>query len=151
MATKDDKKKLVLKILVVVPALLSLALLIALIAVATNDKTDPVENESSSSVKEFCPEKMKLISSPARSTGLYDDLSKDEIIAVRDYILSQSSLNVTRHEDAAINDNYIFLIELQQPPKDEALNFLDNDNAPKPERKAQETVCIRLHVIYHTL
>ena len=139
MQRQDDKAKLVLKILVILLALLSLALLIALIVVATKDKTEPLENESSSGVKEFCPETTKLPSSPARSSGLYDDLSKDEIIAVRDYILSQSSLNVTRYEDAFINDNYIYLIELQQPPKDEALNFLDN-NAPKPERKARVVI-----------
>lgn len=137
---QDDKTKLVLKILVVLLALLSLALLIALIVVATKDKTDPAENESSSGLKEFCPETTKLTSSPARSSGLYDDLSKDEIIAVRDYILSQPSLNVTPYEDAAINDNYIYLIELQQPPKAEALNFLDNNNAPKPERKARVVI-----------
>ena len=137
---QDDKTKLVLKILVVLLALLSLALLIALIVVATKDKTDPVENGSSSGLKEFCPETSVLRSSPARSSGLYDDLSRDEIIAVRDYILSQPSLNVTPYEDAAINDNYIYLIELQQPPKAEALNFLDNNNAPKPERKARVVI-----------
>ena len=139
MEKQDDKTKLVLKILVILLALLSLALLIALIVVATKDKTQPLENGSSSGVKEFCPETTKLTSSPARSSGLYDDLSKDEIIAVRDYILSHSSLNVTRYEDAFINDNYIYLIELQQPPKDEALNFLDN-NASKPERKARVVI-----------
>ena len=140
MEKHDDKTKLVLKILVVLLALLSLALLIALIVVATKDKTETVENGSSSGGKEFCPGTTELTSSPARSSGLYDDLSKDEIIAVRDYILSQSSLNVTRYEDATINDNYIYLIELQQPPKDEALNFLDNDNAPKPVRKARVVI-----------
>ena len=95
MERQDNKTKLVLKILVVLLALLSLALLIALIVVATKDKTEPVENESSSAgVKEFCPEATKLTFSPARSSGLYNDLSKDDIIAVRDYILSQSSLMI---------------------------------------------------------
>ncbi|KAL9982197.1 hypothetical protein ACROYT_G011009 [Oculina patagonica] len=141
MAKQDDKTKLVLKILVVLLALLSLALLIALIVVATKDKSEPVENGSSSGVKEFCPETTEL-TPPAtvRSRGLYDDLSREEIIAVRDYILDKSSLNVTPYEDAAINNNYIYLIELQQPPKDEALNFLDNDNAQKPERKARVVI-----------
>ena len=107
MAKQDDKTKLVLKILVVLLALLSLALLIALIVVATKDKTEPVENGSSSGVKDFCPETTELQElTTVRSSGLYDDLSKDEIIAVRDYILSQSSLNVTPYEDAAINNNY---------------------------------------------
>lgn len=141
MAKQEDNTKLVLKFLVVLLTLLSLALLIALIVVATRDKSEPLKNESLSGVKDFCPETTKLTSSPARSTGLYDDLSKEEIIAVRNYILSEPSLNVTPYNDAAISDNYIHLIELQQPPKDEALNFLDNaDNAPKPARKARVVI-----------
>lgn len=141
MAKEEDKTKLVLKILVVLLALLSLALLIALIVVATKDKSEPVENGSSSGVNDFCPEATELKGpETVRSKGLYDDLSKEEITAVRDYILYKSSLNVTPYEDAAINDNYIYLIELQQPPKDEALNFLDNDNAQKPERKARVVI-----------
>ncbi|KAL9982195.1 hypothetical protein ACROYT_G011007 [Oculina patagonica] len=141
MAKDASKTILILKIVCALFALLSVALLIALIVVVTRDKTEPVKNGSFSGVKDFCPETTKLTSSPARSSGLYDDLSKDEIIAVRDYILYKSSLNVTPYEDAAINNNYIYLIELQQPPKDEALNFLDNaDNAPKPERKARVVI-----------
>ncbi|KAL9982194.1 hypothetical protein ACROYT_G011005 [Oculina patagonica] len=141
MAKDASKTILILKIVCALFALLSLALLIALIVVVSKDKTEPEKNGSSSGVKDFCPETTKLTSSPARSSGLYDDLSKDEIIAVRDYILYKSSLNVTSYEDAAINNNYIYLIELQQPPKDEALNFLDNaDNAPKPERKARVVI-----------
>ena len=96
------------------------------------------DNGSSSGLQDVCPETTKLSTTPARSAGLYDDLSKEEIIAVRDYILSQSSLNVTPYEDAGVNDNYIFLIELMQPPKDKALDFLDNGNAAaKPERTAR--------------
>ena len=140
MAKQDDKTKLVLKILVVLLTLLSLALLIALIVVATRDASEPVENGSSSGVKDFCPETTKLTApTTVRSKGLYDDLSKKEIIAVRDYILYKSSLNVKPYENAAINDNYIYLIELQQPPKDEALKFLDN-KAQKPERKARVVI-----------
>ena len=138
---KDSRREnLILKIVCVLLALLSLALLIALIVVATRDKTEALENGSSSGAQDFCPDTTQLISSPARSAGLYDDLSKEEIFAVRDYILSQSSLNVTPYEDAALNDNYIHLIELQQPPKDKALDFLDNKNATKPERSARVVI-----------
>ena len=137
---KVNKTNSVLKVMCTLLALLSLALLITVCVLATKDKTGPSENGSSEGIKDFCPEATQLTSSPARSAGLYDDLSKEEILAVRDYILSQSSLNVTPYQDAAINDNYIYLIELQQPPKDEALYFLDNENAPKPERAARVVV-----------
>lgn len=137
MAKKGDKTNLILKILVAVFAVLSLALLIALIVVATRNNKEPVENGSSFGADDFCPETTKLKApSTVRSKGLYDDLSKDELVAVRDYIINEPSLNVKAYEDAKINDNYIYLIELQQPPKAEALAYLDS-NAQKPERKAR--------------
>ena len=103
---------LVLKIVCALLALLSLALIIALIVVLTVDKTEssPKDAPPYTRIKD-CPQSTKLeISSPARSAGVYDDLSKEEILAVRDYILSQPSLNVTPYQKAAINDNYIYLI-----------------------------------------
>ena len=69
----------------------------------------------------------------------YDDLSEKEIISERDFILSQKSLNITPFKDANINDNHIYLVELQQPNKDEAIKFLDN-NGLKPERVARVVV-----------
>ena len=137
MAKENDKTNLILKILVAVFALLSLALLIALIVVTTKNNKEPVENGSSLGADDFCPEGTELTApTTVRSTGLYDDLSKEELIAVRDYIIKEPSLNVKAYEDANINDNYIYLIELQQPLKSEALAFLDG-NAQKPERKAR--------------
>ena len=131
MAKENDKTNLILKILVAVFALLSLALLIALIVVTTKNNKEPVENGSSLGADDFCPEGTELTApTTVRSTGLYDDLSKEELIAVRDYIIKEPSLNVKAYEDANINDNYIYLIELQQPPKSEALAFLDG-NAPR--------------------
>ena len=142
MAKEDGRTLLILKILVALLAVLSLALLIALIVVVTREKTEIVENGSSSGLNDYCPEDTQLPSSPSRSSGLYDDLSKEEIVSVRDYVLSQPSLNVTPYENAAINSNYIYLIELQQPNKDEALDFLDSktNNAKKPERSARVIV-----------
>ena len=137
-----DRTNFILKILVVLLAVLSLALLIALIVVATREnKSEPLKNGGGGSQSdEFCPETYLTPSKEAtRSAGLYNDLSKEEIIAVRDYILSQSSLNVTPFDEAKINDNYIYLIELQQPPKAAALAFLDK-NGDKPERTARVVI-----------
>ena len=137
-----DRTNFILKILVVLLAVLSLTLLIALIVVATREnKSEPLKNGGGDSQSgRFCPETYLTPSKEAtRSAGLYNDLSKVEIIAVRDYILSQSSLNVTPFDEAKINDNYIYLIELQQPPKAAALEFLDN-NGDKPERTARVVI-----------
>ena len=71
----------------------------------------------------------------AKSNDLYRDLTKNEILRVRDYVLNEASLNVTPHEKASLDSNYIFLIELQNPDKDEAVSYLDA-NGPKPVRTA---------------
>ena len=138
MAEKADKSKLILKILVGVLSVVCLALLIALIVVATRNNKKSVGDGLRSAVED-CPDGTKLSPPPARSADLYRDLSKEEIIAIRDYILRQPSLNVTAYDKASINDSYIYLIELQQPPKDKALQFLD-DNAQKPERMARVVI-----------
>ena len=129
MAKEGERIILLLKILVGLLAVLSLALLVAVIVLSTKGSTAVPDLG-------FCSEESKLASSPPRSSGLYDDLSKEEIIAVRDYILRQSPLNVTPHKNAVINSNYIYLIELQQPQKDKAIDYLENKNA-RPERTAR--------------
>ena len=74
-----------------------------------------------------------------RSKDLYRDLSESEIIKVRDYILNEASLNVTRREEATVNSNYIFLIELQNPDKYSAIAYLDGKGA-KPGRAANVVI-----------
>lgn len=93
MAKDRSRENLILKIACAVLALLSLALLIALIVVIAEDKNE--DNGPSSGLQDVCPETTKLSTTPTRSAGLCEDLFKEEIVAVRDYILSQSSLNVT--------------------------------------------------------
>ena len=138
---KVEKTIFVLKIICGLLVVLCLALLVALIVVSTKHKTEneSTEKGASSSAYNTCPNTTQLTST-TRPAGLYDDLSWEEIIAVRDFILKQPSLNVTPYNDAGINDNYIYLIELQQPPKDEALAFLDNKSTPKPERVARVVI-----------
>ena len=78
MAKDSSRGNLTLKIACAVLALLSLALLIALIVVIAEDRNE--DNGSSSGLQDVCPETTKLLTTPARSAGLYDDLSKEEII-----------------------------------------------------------------------
>ena len=141
MIEKERKKVKILKIAVCVLAVLCLALLIALIVVVSRDKREiKVEKSDSHEAAGFCPEALQFqVTAQPKSSGLFDDLSEQEIIAVRDYMLRQPSLNLTPYEDAAINTNYIYLIELKQPSKDKALQFLDQ-NGTKPARQARVVI-----------
>ena len=73
------------------------------------------------------------------SEDLFRDLSQEEIIRVRDYVLNEPSLNVTPYSEASIASNYIFLIELKNPDKDEALSYLDA-GGKKPTRLANVVI-----------
>ena len=130
------------KVLTIVFVVISVVLLIALIVVATRQtkgKAGPKQNKSpdyrrNSSVPS-CADGMSKPSEPPKSAGVFDDLTVEEITSVRDYLLMQAELNLTRYDQASIDSNYIYLIQLLPPSKDEALAYLDGDGA-KPERKA---------------
>ena len=131
-------------IIAIVFIVISIALLIALIVVATKqEKTkETPDNGSHEAVSvESCADGMSSSNEPSKSSGVFDDLTVDEITAVRDYLLKQPDLNLTEYMKAHVDDNYIYLIQLLPPLKDEVLEFLDNDG-PKPERKA-------IAVIFH--
>ncbi|XP_035680218.1 amiloride-sensitive amine oxidase [copper-containing]-like [Branchiostoma floridae] len=86
-----------------------------------------------------CPTGMATEAVDEDSPALYDDLTAEELRAVREYLLGQSGLDITPWEEASINDNYIYGMELHLPLKAEALAYLDN-NGPRPERQALVTV-----------
>ena len=114
--------------LICVLVLLIIGLALAIIIMAVNNSNN---SESLSS----CSKTSSLKAKHTKSQDLYRDLSEQELLEVRDYILNVTSLNVTPHEKATLNSNYIFLIELQNPIKDDAIAYLDN-NGPRPTRAA---------------
>ena len=97
MIEKQRKKVKILKIAVCVLAVLCLALLIALIVVVSRDKREiKVEKSDSHEAAGFCPEALQFqVTAQPKSSGLFDDLSEQEIIEVRDYMLRQPSLNLS--------------------------------------------------------
>ena len=111
-----------------------MGLVVALVIVSVN-KSDDSPNSSISS----CAQTFTFKAKYTRSKDLYRDLSKDELLQVRDYILNVPSLNLTAYEEATVNSNYIFLIELQNPIKDEAIAYLDH-NGKKPTRAANVVI-----------
>ena len=130
------------KVLAIVFIVISIALLIALIAMATKKgkSYENQENGSHSSVSvDTCAERMSSSDDSLKSAGVFNDLMVDDIIVVRDYLLKQPELNLTKYVSATVDSNYIFLIQFLPPSKDEVLEFLDNDG-PKPERRAVAVV-----------
>ena len=123
----NTTKSRAIKVLIGILVLLVIALVIAVIVISVNNP----KISSSSTCSKASPLKAKYV----KSHDLYRDLSKKELLQVRDYILSVASLNVMPYKDASITTNYIFLIELQNPIKDEAIAYLDN-KGPKPSRVA---------------
>jgi diamine oxidase len=123
----DSTTSRAVKVILCLLVLLVLGLAIAVIIISVNSK----QSGSISS----CTTTSSLKPNYTKSQDLYRDLSEIELLQVRDYILNVASLNITPFEKAAVNSNYIFLIELQNPIKDDAIAYLDH-NGPKPARSA---------------
>lgn len=122
------------KIAVAILFLLCVGLLIALIVVAVvfsqyRDKY-PSDTESNTCVEGILNE-----GEPPKTKGIFNDLTSEELIAARDFMLKQSSLKLKRIENASVKDNYIYMIQLHPPEKAAVLDYLEEDKA-KPARKA---------------
>ncbi|XP_001632737.2 amiloride-sensitive amine oxidase [copper-containing] [Nematostella vectensis] len=117
--------------------LLSLVFLIVIIVLGVKLNSKPAE-ASSGSVKETksCRRESPGIKLTRKSSGIFEDLRRDEIKRVRDYMLAQKTLDLTPYEKATVADNYIYFIKLYLPNKADVLRYLD-ENGPKPERNAQ--------------
>ena len=120
----DNRTKFIISLLVMI----IVGLLVAVIILSV-DNADSKIHKCSADTSKLRPKFY------TKSNDLYRDLTKDEILRVRDYVLNEASLNVTPHEKASMGSNYIFLIELQNPDKDEAVAYLD-ENGQKPVRTA---------------
>ncbi|XP_066499109.1 retina-specific copper amine oxidase [Hoplias malabaricus] len=70
---------------------------------------------------------------------IFADLTPEEYLMVRDYMWQQKNLRISHSATARSYENFIFLIDLQVPKKQEALNYLDS-HGQKPERKATVVV-----------
>uniref|UniRef100_S4RHK1 Amine oxidase n=1 Tax=Petromyzon marinus TaxID=7757 RepID=S4RHK1_PETMA len=69
---------------------------------------------------------------------IFSDLTPTELTTVKDFLVSDKNLNIVASE-ATVNSNYIYMIELYNPDKKEALNYLDHGGA-KPARVAKAVV-----------
>ncbi|XP_029364091.1 retina-specific copper amine oxidase [Echeneis naucrates] len=70
---------------------------------------------------------------------LFADLTQEEYLQVRQYMLRQKDLGISNSQLAKPSDNFLFLIELSLPKKVDALAYLDNKGS-KPTREATVVV-----------
>ncbi|KAJ7320783.1 putative copper amine oxidase [Mycena albidolilacea] len=73
--------------------------------------------------------------SVAPKTNIFISLTNDEAASVISFLHNQTELNLTAAADAGAWDNAIEVVDLVQPNKTDALDYLDNDG-PVPARYA---------------
>lgn len=122
------------KIAVTVLLLLCIGLLIALVVVAV-DFVQYKEKYPSNPETNSCAERTIAVEELPKTRDIFSDLSREEIIAARDFMLKQSSLKLTNIENASVKDNYIYMIQLYPPEKEAVLSYLEK-NMRKPGRRA---------------
>ena len=121
-----------------------LALAIALGVLAGRNTLNASEyaaasNGQGTKPKKTCSSPYKQDVSLPSDPSVFQDLSPSEYHSVRDYLMKQTSLNLTQHTKARQDTNFIFLIELYLPNKDQVLAFLDS-KGPKPARRARAMI-----------
>lgn len=122
------------KIAVTILVLLCLGLLIGLIVVAV-DFVQYKEKYPGRQEQDDCGEGILHEGEGSKSQAIFNDLSSDELISARDFMLNQASLDLKSIGDASVKDNYIYMIQLLLPEKDAVLGYLESDK-PKPGRRA---------------
>ncbi|XP_011269955.1 hypothetical protein CAOG_08385 [Capsaspora owczarzaki ATCC 30864] len=69
-----------------------------------------------------------------------EDLYPSETQDIFHALMSNASLQLTPYDDAALSDNFIWAMELDQPAKFDVLNWRDGNNQPKPIRFARVVI-----------
>lgn len=111
-------------ILVVVCFVVILALIIAVIVLAILRATPPL-----------CQRGRVGRGRDMESPGLFNDLTPSEMRAVRDFLLADKGLGLVPVGKAAVNNSYVYMIDLQVPLKAAVLGFTDGGRR-KPGRAA---------------
>ena len=103
------------KILTACFALLSFVFLIALIVVAlrdsTNSKGDTSGNQDKLNGIKTCAQGLESSDKTPKSQGVFDDLSSDEISAVRDYMLSCTSQSQHHTLRQGVHQQQLYLLD----------------------------------------
>lgn len=76
---------------------------------------------------------------PEVAASIFSDLTRLELRAVRDFLMSRPELGLRPGEDQALASNTLFLVELLAPKKSQALRFLETGGQP-PRRRARAVI-----------
>ncbi|TCD63339.1 hypothetical protein EIP91_005658 [Steccherinum ochraceum] len=89
-----------------------------------------------------CPANLPQKASPPAPVNIWASLTVDETVTISQWLFAnERSLNLTRGDQAGLNDNHIFLIEAYRPGKAAALAYLDSpSDRTLPKRFARVTV-----------
>ena len=116
-----------------------MVLLIVIIVMGTKanqSNSSPSILDRKSGASTDCKTEPVLGFQPGTDGSIFHDLTKEELVSVRDYLMKQPSLNITSLDEASIRDNYIYAIELFLPEKSKALKYLDGSGS-RPLRQAR--------------
>ena len=122
------------KIAVTVLVLLCVGLLIALVVVAV-DFTQYKERYPNNPETNSCAEKTLEFGEVPKTQNIFNELSREELIAARNFMLKQSSLKLKKIENASVKENYIFMIQMYPPAEQAVLDYLEKGR-PRPARRA---------------
>ncbi|XP_070704070.1 amine oxidase [copper-containing] 3-like [Pempheris klunzingeri] len=89
-----------------------------------------------------CPAQQVNPSQPAvhnERSVVFADLSVEEFLQVRDYMTKIPGMNISFEPASPPSANYLYMIDLSLPKKQEILHHLDT-NGPKPTREATAVV-----------
>ncbi|XP_045216913.2 putative amine oxidase [copper-containing] [Mercenaria mercenaria] len=124
----------VCRIVVIVLSVAVIALIVAFALVVSQ-----MQNKLDSKT-ESCPASSSRINlDPPDVLPPFHDLTREEILSIKEYLYGQSDLNLVKPSEIACNVSYIYTMELHIPNKEQTLNFLDKGRSP-PEREASVVI-----------
>ena len=123
------------RIVVIVLCIIIIALVVAFALVVVNMKDFAQEKimEAHSAHCKLGLENINL--NPPEQLTPFHDLTSEEIHNIKEFLYEQSELNLVPASEIAVNESYIFTMELKIPNKQQTLNYLDR-NRQQPDREA---------------
>ncbi|XP_013403897.1 amiloride-sensitive amine oxidase [copper-containing]-like [Lingula anatina] len=119
-------------------SIVSIALLIA-VTVLTIQLKELVAESARGKTQQEETKVVSTYKSPTTPTkSVFDTLTEEEIIEIRNFMFNQPELNLVPIDQATVSSNYIYLIESVLPSKKDVLEHLDSDHT-LPVRSARVT------------
>ena len=123
------------RIIVIVLCVIIIALVVAFALVVVNMK-DFTKEKIMEAHSAHCKLGLENINvNPPEQLTPFHDLTSEEIHNIKEFLYEQRELNLVPASEIAVNESYIFSMELKIPNKQQTLNFLDR-NRQQPEREA---------------